>query len=68
VSEWEPLSPACQKCEAVTGKATCFPSPCVFYQERQAEGTRSYNIATLDRIRRGARDTVHVSAAIRRAG
>lgn len=49
----EPLSPACMKCEAVTGKATCFPGPCVFYHERNTPGTKAHNVATLDRIRRG---------------
>lgn len=55
----EPLSPACMKCEAVTGKTTCFPGPCVFYHERNTPGTKAYNIATLDRVRRGMRETVH---------
>lgn len=49
----EPLSPACMKCEAVTGKTTCFPGPCVFYHERNTPGTKAHDIATLDRIRRG---------------
>lgn len=57
----EALSPACMKCEAVTGKTTCFPGPCVFYRERNIPGTKSNNIATLDRIRRGARDRVSAS-------
>jgi hypothetical protein len=47
------------KCEQVTGKSTCFPGPCVFYHERNTAGTKSHNIATLDRIRRGMRETVH---------
>lgn len=52
MSDWKPLAPACMKCEAVTGKTTCFPAPCVFYVERNTPGTKAYNIATLDRIRR----------------
>lgn len=55
----EPMSPACMKCEQVTGKSTCFPGPCVFYRERGVLGTKSYNIAMLDRARRGMRDRVH---------
>lgn len=59
--EFEPLSPACMKCEQVTGKSTCFPGPCVFYHERNTLGTKSANIAALDRVRRGMRDSVHVA-------
>lgn len=57
----EPLSPACMKCVQVTGKSTCFPAPCKFYQERNIAGTKSHDVATLDRIRRGAREPVYVS-------
>lgn len=56
-----PLPPACMKCEQVTGKTTCFPGPCVFFHERNIEGTKASQIATLDRIRRGARDAVRAS-------
>lgn len=49
----EALSPACMKCEQVTGKTTCFPGPCVFFHERNTSGSKSHDIATLDRIRRG---------------
>lgn len=52
----EPMAPACLRCEAVTGKSTCFPGPCVFYHERSKLGTKSYNLARLDRIRRGSHD------------
>lgn len=58
----EPLSPACMKCAAVTGKQTCFPSPCVFYHERSIAGTKSHAIARIDQVRRGMRDTVHAQA------
>ncbi len=61
MSGWEPLSPACMKCEAVTGKGTCFPGPCVFFHERNTPGTRAFNVATLDRIRRGMREPVRAS-------
>lgn len=61
MSDDEPMSPACMKCEQVTGNTTCFPEPCVFYRERQTLGTKSYNIAMLDRARRGMRETVHAS-------
>lgn len=54
-----PLSPACMKCEQVTGNSTCFPGPCVFYHERNLPGTKAYNIAMLDRIRRGSRDPIY---------
>ncbi len=57
----EAMSPACMKCEAVTGKTTCFPAPCVFYLERGIPGTKAHNIARLDRIRRGMGDRVYVS-------
>ena len=56
--EFEPLAPGCMKCEQVTGRATCFPGPCVFLRERNVEGSKSNQIATLDRIRRGMRDRV----------
>jgi len=59
MSDWQPLSPTCGKCEQVTGKTTCFPGPCVFFHERSVPGTKSFNIATLDRIRRGTLDPVH---------
>lgn len=45
------LAPACMKCEAVTGKTTCFPGLCVFFHERGKPGTKSQSVATLDRIR-----------------
>lgn len=61
----EPLSPACMKCEAVTGKTTCFPGPCVFYRERDIPGTKANNIAALDRIRRGSRAPVHAATDLR---
>lgn len=62
MSEWQPLSPACMKCEQVTGKSTCFPGPCAFFHERNTTGTKAHSVAMLDRIRRGARDTVHAPA------
>jgi len=49
----EAMAPACMKCQQVTGKNTCFPGPCVFFHERNTPGTAAYNVATLDRIRRG---------------
>ena len=49
------IPPACLRCEQVTGGATCFPGPCVFYRERNQPGTKSNQIATLDRIRSTAR-------------
>lgn len=55
----EPLSPGCMKCEPVTGKSTCFPGPCIFFRDRDTPGTRSFNIARIDRVRRGMLDTVH---------
>lgn len=61
MAEFEPLSPACMKCEQVTGKATCFPGPCVFFHERNQTGTKSHSIATLDRIGRGMREPVHAA-------
>jgi hypothetical protein len=48
----EKMAPACMKCPQVTGKTTCFPSPCVFFHERNTPGTMAHNVATLDRIRR----------------
>jgi hypothetical protein len=52
----EGLSPACVKCQQVTGKSTCFPKPCVFFHERDLTGTKSNQIDTLDWIRKtGAR-------------
>jgi hypothetical protein len=57
-----PMSPACMKCEKVTGKTTCFPGPCRFFRERGIAGTKAHNIATIDRIHRGMRDPVFVSA------
>ena len=51
MSDWEPLAPACMKCEQVTGNPSCFPGPCVFYHERNRAGTKAYHIAMLDRIR-----------------
>ena len=56
-----PLSPACMKCEQVTGKLTCFPGPCVFFHERNIEGTKANQVATLGRIRRGAKESVYAS-------
>ncbi len=56
------MAPACMKCVQVTGNSTCFPGPCVFYHERNIEGTKSHAVAMLDRIRRGAREPVYVSA------
>lgn len=64
----EPLSPACMKCEAVTGKVTCFPGPCVFFHERNIPGTKANNIAALDRIRRGSRAPVHAATDLRAKG
>ena len=58
-SDWQPLPPACMKCETVTGKSTCFPGPCVFYHERNIAGTKANQIAILDRVRRGMRDPVY---------
>lgn len=58
---FEPLAPACMKCEQVTGKSTCFPGPCRFYHERSQEGTTAYNVARLDRIRRGMLDPIRAS-------
>ena len=57
-----PMPPACMKCEQVTGKSTCFPGPCVFHLERGQPGTKSHDVATLDRIRRGSRDPVRTAA------
>lgn len=57
--EDEPMSPGCMKCEQVTGNSTCFPGPCIFFRERSTPGSKAHSIATLDRIRRGARDSVH---------
>lgn len=57
----EALPPACMKCEAVTGKVTCFPGACVFHRERNTPGSKSHSIATIDRIRRGMRGTVHAA-------
>lgn len=59
MGDFKPLAPACMKCEQVTGRSTCFPGPCVFHHERNKPGTKAHDIAMLDRIRRGARDTVH---------
>lgn len=56
-----PLPPACMKCEQVTGKSTCFPGPCVFFHERNIEGTKASQIAQIDRVYRGARDAVRAS-------
>lgn len=61
MSDFEPLSPACMQCERVTGKSTCFPGLCVFFHERSIPGTKAHQIATLHRISRGMRDTVHPS-------
>ena len=55
----ESLSPGCMKCEQVTGNATCFPGQCVFWSQRDSYGTKAYNVAMLDRVRRGMRETVH---------
>lgn len=60
--DFEPLKPGCMKCEQVTGNVTCFPGPCVFYNERNLEGSKANQIAMLDRIRRGVRDPVRASA------
>lgn len=57
----EPVSPACMKCRDVTGKDTCFPGPCVFFHERNVEGSKAHAVATLDRIRRGARSPIYGS-------
>jgi len=57
--DFEPLAPACMKCEQVTGKSTCFPGPCVFFHERNIEGTKANHIATIGHVRRGMRETVH---------
>jgi len=48
-------------CERVTGNLTCFPAPCAFYHERNVPGTKSHQIATLDRIRRGSKERVYAS-------
>lgn len=61
MTEFEPLSPACMKCEQVTGKSTCFPAPCVFFLERNKVGSRAHAVAVIDRVRRGMRETVHAS-------
>jgi hypothetical protein len=47
------LSPTCMNCRAVTGKDTCFPGPCEFFQQRNTPGTKAHDVATLARIRRG---------------
>lgn len=49
----EKLSPACMMCPRVTGAQTCFPEPCVFYRERNIEGTKSYAVMMLYRARNG---------------
>lgn len=59
--EDEPLSPACMKCEAVTGNSTCFPESCVFYRERRTPGTKAHDVAVLDQIRRGKLQPVHAA-------
>lgn len=59
--EDEALSPACMKCEAVTGKTTCFPGPCVFYRERGTPGTKANSIAVIDQIRRGKHQPIHAA-------
>lgn len=61
-----PLSPACMKCEAVTGNATCFPGPCMFFHERNTPGTRAHAVATLDRIRRGSLDPIRAATDLHR--
>ncbi|QOT71916.1 hypothetical protein H5V43_01695 [Sphingobium fuliginis] len=53
MADWTPLSPACMKCERVTGKDTCFPGPCVYFHEQNKPGTKANQIAQIDRIRRG---------------
>jgi hypothetical protein len=65
IRDFEPLAPACMKCEKVTGQSTCFPGPCRFYHERNIEGTTANAIATIDRVRRGMRDTVHAPSLSR---
>ena len=57
----EALAPACMKCQQVTGKSTCFPGSCVFFHERNTPGTVAHNVATLDRIRRGAGERVYAA-------
>lgn len=59
--EWQALAPGCAKCDQVTGNATCFPGPCAFFADRSQPGTKSYNIAYLDRVRRGMLEPVHTS-------
>lgn len=61
MSQDTPASPACMKCEAVTGKETCFPGPCVFFHERNIPGTKANNIAVLDQIRRGKGSRVYAA-------
>ena len=61
--EDDALPPACMKCEEVTGKLTCFPGPCAFHRERNTVGSKSHQIATLDRIRRGMLDPIRASSA-----
>ncbi|HEX7856825.1 MAG TPA: hypothetical protein VF503_24365 [Sphingobium sp.] len=68
MADWKPLAPTCMKCEQVTGKDTCFPGPCVFFHERNTPGTKANQVATIDRIRRGQRDTVHATAPTRTNG
>lgn len=59
--EDEALSPACMKCEAVTGKTTCFPGSCVFYRERGTPGTKANSVAVIDQIRRGKHQPIHAA-------
>jgi hypothetical protein len=66
MGDWKPLSPACMKCEQVTGKDTCFPGLCVFFHERNTPGSKAHQVAMIDRIRRGMREPVHASASITR--
>ena len=58
------LPPACMKCPQVTGNNTCFPQPCVFFNERNVPGTKANQIAQLDRIRRGSKEPIRAATAL----
>ncbi len=62
--DFEALPPGCMKCEAVTGKATCFPARCEFVAQRGVAGSKAHAIARLDQIRRGMLDPIHCPATL----
>ena len=59
------LPQACMKCPQVTGNNTCFPQPCVFFNERIVPGTTANQIARPNRIRRDGKEPIRAATDLR---